>query len=183
MSVRPPPRVRDFEGRAAVVPPPPIVQSKMELPVPMHSSEEADAAKDALYHLRVQNPNLRPYRMVGGRFAYTTRADLATTQDIQQYSAGRERCFSAAPDAPNPLPLPARSDEAAKELRSKIFYPTETQKIGAMKPRGGAADFARPRGVPQDFTAGFNGFTFEKCLMETAKDFALKPKTTYGAFY
>ena len=183
MSVRAPPKVRAFDGRAPVVEAAPIVKRKMSLPVPMHADEEADAAKDALYHLRVQNPNLRPYRMVGGRFTYSTRADLKETEAIQDYSRGRERCFSKAPDDPEG-PLPGRTDEAAREQRAKYFYPTESIKIGAMDASdGNAADFARPRGVPQDFTRGFNGFTFEKCLMETSKGHDQKPRCSNGVFY
>ena len=60
--------------------------------------EEAEKAKQQLYHLRVQNPNLRPYRFVGSRYVYTTRANLGETTSVQQYSAGRnERSESVAP--------------------------------------------------------------------------------------
>ena len=135
--------------------------------------EEAEKAKQQLYHLRVQNPNLRPYRFVGSRYVYTTRANLGETTSVQQYSAGRnERSESVAPAE--------LQDEDGKAARAKYFYDTTTSQYGRAKSQRDTASFVRSRGVPQDFTRSFNGFTFEKCLMETRPDRAQAPVTSNG---
>ena len=121
--------------------------------------EEAEKAKQQLYHLRVQNPNLRPYRFVGSRYVYTTRANLGETTSVQQYSAGRnERSESVAPAE--------LQDEDGKAARAKYFYDTTTSQYGRAKSQRDTASFVRSRGVPQDFTRSFNGFTFETVVQQ-----------------
>ena len=171
----PPPKARPLiEASATTIPEEDNIKSSVT-PARLSAAEleEAEKAKQQLYHLRVQNPNLRPYRFVGSRYVYTTRADLGETTNVQQYSLGRyQRSESVAP--------PKLQDEDGAAARAKYFYDTTTSQYGRAKSQRDTASFIRNRGIPQDFTRSFNGFTFEKCLMETRPDRAQAPVTSNG---